>query len=133
MKRNFKSLKSEIWCIGNDRNFLFIYNPDKTMMLDSTRIRHTVVFKLKHPDGSKEAEAFMNAAIKLATIAGVEKFEYLKQFSKKNNFDYGISMEFADSGLYESYNNHPDHVAFINDYWLKAVEDFLEIDYRLEG
>jgi hypothetical protein len=40
-------------------------------------------------------------------------------------------MEFATQALYNTYNNHPDHVAFIHDRWLKEVEDFLEIDYEV--
>jgi Stress responsive A/B Barrel Domain len=102
------------------------------MTQNTTRIRHTVVFKLKHPHGSQEAKDFMTAAKKLAGIQGVEKFEYLRQISKKNKFEYGISMEFANQVLYDKYSNHPEHVAFVQTYWVKEVEDFLEIDYQLE-
>ena len=38
-------------------------------------------------------------------------------------------MEFADQAAYEAYNQHPDHVRFVQDRWLNEVEDFLEIDY----
>jgi hypothetical protein len=51
---------------------------------NTTRIRHTVTFKLKHPEGSPEEQDFLNAAKKLAKIPGIEKFECLKQISKKN-------------------------------------------------
>lgn len=93
-------------------------------------IRHTVVFKLKSSKNSLEEQNFLNAAKKLANIPGVQNFESLKQTSKKNNFDYGLSMEFASQKLYDEYSNHPDHVQFIQDYWLKYVADFLEIDYE---
>lgn len=95
-------------------------------------IRHTVVFKLKHPAGSAEEKTFMDAIKKLDDIPGVENFELLKQISKKNNYDYGLSMEFANQEAYDRYNNHPDHVAFVQNIWMKEVEDFLEIDYALE-
>jgi hypothetical protein len=39
-------------------------------------------------------------------------------------------MEFASNELYEQYSNHPDHLKFVQEYWLKEVEDFLEIDYE---
>ncbi len=42
---------------------------------NSSRIRHSVIFKLKHPKGSAEERDFFNAAKKLAAIPGVEKFE----------------------------------------------------------
>jgi len=96
---------------------------------NSTRIHHSVFFKLKHDAGSKSEHKFLAAAKNLATIPGVEKFECLKQINKKNVFEFGLSMEFANQQFYGSYNNHPDHVAFVQEHWLKEVEDFLEIDY----
>jgi hypothetical protein len=94
-----------------------------------TRIHHGVFFKLKYPEGSESEHEFLEAAKHLATIPGVEKFECLQQISKKNRFEFGLSMEFANQQLYDSYNNHPKHVGFIQERWLKEVEDFLEIDY----
>ena len=94
-------------------------------------IRHTVVFQLKHERGSAKENAFLNAAKKLAVIPGVEKFECLKQISKKNKFAFGLSMEFADQQAYDRYINHPDHAAFVQTRWLNEVEDFMEIDYKV--
>lgn len=96
----------------------------------SFMIRHTVVFKLKYPKDSPEEKLFINAAMKLASIPGVQRFECLRQTSRKNNFDYGLSMEFNTPEAYEEYNKHPDHVAFVQVFWIKGVEDFLEIDYE---
>lgn len=59
-------------------------------------IRHTVVFSLKHAAGSAEEQAFLEAALILKAIPGVEKFERLRQTSPKADFDFGFSMEFAD-------------------------------------
>jgi hypothetical protein len=96
-----------------------------------TRIRHTVVFKLKHPKDSAEEQVFLAAAKKLSSIPGVENFESLKQVSKKNKFEFGLSMEFANQKTYDHYNNHPEHVAFVQQIWLNEVEDFMEIDYEI--
>jgi Stress responsive A/B Barrel Domain len=93
-------------------------------------IRHTVAFKLKHSKGSPEEKDFLNAAVKLSSIPGVQHFECLRQTSPKNNFDYGISMEFNTIKAYLEYNQHPDHVAFVTTFWLRDVLDFLEIDYE---
>ncbi len=93
-------------------------------------IRHTVVFKLKPLKDSSALKYFFDAVSKLASIPGVENFECLKQTSKKNDFEFGISMEFANKQLYDEYNIHPLHVAFIREYWLKYVDRFLEIDYE---
>ena len=93
-------------------------------------IRHTVVFRLKHAKGSPEEKAFLAAAKALAKIPGVEKFEQLRQVSRKNDYTFGFSMEFGNQALYDGYNDHPDHVAFVRDLWMKEVEAFLEIDYE---
>lgn len=92
-------------------------------------ITHSVIFKLKHAKGSPEASAFLQAAAALDQIPGVKNFVSLQQVSPKNKFEYGLSMEFANQQEYDVYNNHPDHTAFIQQYWIPSVEDFLEIDY----
>ena len=94
-------------------------------------IRHSVIFKLKHPLGSKEEALFLERAKQLSHIPGIQKFECLKQVNPKNKFDFGLSMEFENDALYQQYNSHPDHVYFVKQYWLNEVEDFLEIDFRL--
>jgi hypothetical protein len=93
------------------------------------RIRHTVTFTLVHPQGSADERAFLDAAEHLATIPGVEAFELLAEVSPKNGYRFGISMEFADRAAYERYNEHPDHVRFVQERWLSEVSDFLELDY----
>lgn len=93
------------------------------------RIRHTVVFTLIHPVGSDRESDFLEAAERLADIPGVEAFELLAEISPKNNYRFGISMEFPDRVAYEQYNAHPDHVRFVQERWLTEVTDFLEIDY----
>jgi hypothetical protein len=92
-------------------------------------IRHTVVFRLKHKPNSKEEVDFLAEARKLAAIPGVENFESLRQVGRKNDYTFGLSMEFADQAAYDGYNVHPDHVRFVKQRWLKEVDGFLEIDY----
>ena len=92
-------------------------------------IRHTVSFTLKHPVGSDAELAFLEAALVLAAIPGVEQFEHLRQVSAKSDFAFGFSMEFADQAAYDAYNAHPDHVAFVRDRWVPEVERFQELDY----
>ena len=96
-------------------------------------IRHTVVFRLKHAEGSAAVADFLNSAKGLAHIPGVQKFEQLRQVSAKNPYRFGFSMEFADQAAYSSYNDHPDHVAFVRDRWIPEVAEFMEIDYVALG
>jgi len=93
-------------------------------------IRHTVAFKLIHPKNSQEEKVFLDTISKLSAIPGVENFQLLRQTSKKNSFDYGLSMEFATAKAYDGYNQHPDHVEFVKTFWMTQVSDFLELDYE---
>lgn len=93
-------------------------------------IRHTVAFKLKFPKGSSEEHEFLNASEKLATIPVVHNFETFRETSKKNDFDYFFYMEFESEKDYDAYNVHSDHVEFVEKYWVKYVDKFIEIDYE---
>jgi hypothetical protein len=92
-------------------------------------IRHTVVFRLKWRADSPEEQAFFRAAQNLAALPNVQRFETLRQISRKNNFSFGFSMEFRDEAAYESYTNHPVHQAFLCEQWTPHVAEFMEIDY----
>jgi hypothetical protein len=95
----------------------------------ANRVRHTVAFTLVHEDGSAEERDFLEAVEHLATIPGVESFELLAEVSPKNGYRFGISMEFADRSAYDRYNEHPDHIRFVQERWLAEVSEFLELDY----
>ncbi len=97
--------------------------------ISSHMIRHSVILKFKQNITDAGKQAFFDATFQLAKIDGVHKFEVLNQTSSKNNFEYGISMEFDSQKEYDFYSNHPEHQSFIQDIWLKYVDDFLEIDY----
>lgn len=95
----------------------------------ANRVRHTVAFTLVHQEGSAEERDFLDAAERLADIPGVEAFELLAEVSPKNGYRFGISMEFADGAAYDRYNEHPDHIRFVQQRWVSEVSEFLEIDY----
>ena len=102
--------------------------------MQTGRIRHTVAFSLHHEPGSQEAEAFLAEGSRLlAAIPSVRDFECLRQVSPKNGFEYGFSMEFDDQDGYTAYNEHPDHVAFVEQRWVPEVSDFLEADFVAYG
>ena len=107
-----------------------LHNIKEVDNIKNYMIKHSVIFKLSHPQGSAQEKIFFNAAHELASINGVEKFECLRQTSKNNHYDFGISMEFANEELYRQYNSHPLHVKFIEEYWLTSVTEFMEIDYE---
>lgn len=93
-------------------------------------IRHTVIFRLKHPLGSEAESDFLQTGQQLSGIPTVRNFESLRQISKKNDYDFGFSMEFDSSEDYHLYNEHPFHVEFVETRWIPEVIDFMEIDYE---
>jgi hypothetical protein len=97
-------------------------------LLTNGRIRHSVVFTLTHAEGSAEEADFLDALVRLETIPGVEAFELMREVSPKNDYRFGLTMEFADPSAYGAYNEHPQHVAFVSERWDAEVTAFLEID-----
>lgn len=97
--------------------------------MDHERIRHTVAFALVHPEGSAGERDFLDAVEGLANVPGVEEFELLSEVSPKNGYRFGMSMEFADRAAYARYNEHPDHIRFVEERWRSEVSEFLELDY----
>jgi Stress responsive A/B Barrel Domain len=97
-------------------------------------IRHTVVFRLRHPPGSAaEADFLRTARERLTPIPGVEHFEVLRQTGAQSEFRFSLSMEFADGDAYRAYNEHPDHTGFVRERWIPEVEEFLELDFEPYG
>jgi len=96
--------------------------------LTNGRIRHAVVFTLTHQEDSAEEADFLDAIARLEAIPGVEAFELMREVSPKNDYRFGLTMEFSDPTAYSTYNEHPDHVAFVQTRWDAEVSDFLEID-----
>lgn len=97
-------------------------------MLANGRVRHSVVFTPTHAEGSDEEADLLAAIGRLAAIPGVEAFELMREVSPKNEYRYGLTIEFADESAYQAYYEHPEHVAFVEHRWDGEVAAFLEID-----
>ncbi len=95
------------------------------------QITHSVFFTLHHPENSPQEAAFLEESFQiLSTIPGVEQFEVLKETSPKNPYRFGFTMKFKDQKTYNAYSNHPDHNKYVQERWLKEVENFQEIDHK---
>lgn len=108
--------------------------PTSDPTLGNTQIQHGVIFTLKHTRGSAEAKQFLGDGRRILTgIPVVQHFQVFDQVSKKNDYQYGFTMVFDSMEDYQAYNEHPDHVAFVEERWMKEVEKFLEIDFEVYG
>jgi hypothetical protein len=54
--------------------------------LRNGRVRHSVVFRLAHAEGSAAQADFLAAIAGLGAIAGFEDFELLREVSPKNDY-----------------------------------------------
>ena len=93
--------------------------PKKSGLLGQTQIQHGV----KHEKGSAAANKFLEDGRRILTgIPVVQDFQVFSQVSPKNEFDYGFTMVFDSMDDYQTYNDHPDHVSFVEDRWMKEVD-----------
>ena len=92
-------------------------------------IKHSVFFKLKVKGNALSEADFLSEAMKLATIPKVNNYEIVKEVSPKNEFQYGLYMEFDSEADYQFYCEHELHVNFVENIWIPNVEQFQEIDY----
>ncbi len=91
---------------------------------------HSVFFTLSYPKDSVEEKLFFEAVNTLIAIPGILNFQCVKQTSKKNDFDYGIIMEFNTQEEYDYYASHPLHSDFVQHHWIPSVEKFMELDFE---
>ncbi len=106
--------------------------PKKSGLLGETQIQHGVIFSLIHDQGSAAANKFLEDGYRILTgIPVVQDFQVFNQVSSKNEYDYGFTMVFDSMDDYQAYNDHPDHVSFVEERWMKEVEQFLEIDFEV--
>lgn len=104
----------------------------KECSLKEGEVQHMVIFNLPYPKDSVDALKFLaDGTDILAGIPVVQNFQAFMQVSKKNDYQYGFSMVFANQEDYTTYNNHPNHVSFVQNRWMKEVTEFLEIDFAL--
>ena len=87
--------------------------------------------KLKHKSGSDAEKAFLDECVKLESLPSVLNYKIVRETSPKNDFTFGLVMNFKTQEDYDSYNNHPDHVYFVENVWIPNVATFQEIDYDL--
>ncbi len=99
--------------------------------LQAGEVLHTVIFDLKHPAGSPEAELFITDGRRILTaIPGVLDFQACRQCSPKNDYQYGFLMRFRNQADFDAYTAHPDHTKFVAERWDVEVARFQESDFR---
>jgi len=92
-------------------------------------IQHTVFFELRHTPGSSDEARFFASAEALAELPDVHHFRRVEEISPKNPYRHGLLMTFETPAAYARYNEHPAHLAFVEEFWIPNVTRFIEIDF----
>ena len=96
------------------------------------RIHHIVSFRLKYEKDSPDAQKFIEESKSvLGKIPNVASYEVGYEVSPKNSFDYMFYFIFENEDDYQSYNNHADHIKYVEQRWLNEVAEFAECDFYL--
>ena len=99
--------------------------------MSTKKLKHMVIFCLKHSTGSPEEKKFLKDIEKtLASIPVVKNFETVRQVSAKNDYEFGIYMEFDSEQDFQKYETHPIHIDFVENRWRKEVKRRLVIDFE---
>lgn len=99
--------------------------------LKQGEILHTVIFDLKYPVGSAEAEKFLTDGYNILTkVPGVYDFQVFRQCSPKNDYQYGFYMRFKNKVEFDAYTANPDHGKFVAERWDTEVTRFQESDFQ---
>jgi hypothetical protein len=99
--------------------------------LKAGEVLHTVIFDLKYPVGSTEANTFLTDGYDILTkVPGVSDFQVFRQCSPKNDYQYGFYMRFKNQADFDAYTAHPDHTRFVTERWDTEVVRFQESDFQ---
>ena len=83
-----------------------IGSPDNTLVHEG-QITRTVLFSLKYPIGSPEANKVLQYAQEnLTQIPGVADFQILKQVEQSSGYQYRMTVLLPDSASYALYKRH---------------------------
>lgn len=97
-------------------------------------ITHVVVFWTDKPHGENQAKLLAGARELLPQIPGVQEFRsgvpvLSARGAVDDSFAVAIAMSFADQATADSYQNHPLHVRFVEEYFKPHSRRFVVYDF----
>jgi len=97
-------------------------------------ITHVVVFWTDKPHGETQARLLAGARELLPQIPGVQEFRSgvavpSPRGAVDDSFAVAISMTFADQNTADTYQNHPLHVRFVEEYFKPNSRRFVVYDF----
>ena len=97
-------------------------------------ITHVVVFWTDKPHGEAQARLLAGAQELLPQIPGVQEFRSgvavpSPRGAVDDSFSVAISMSFADQATADSYQSHPLHMRFVEEYFKPNSRRFVVYDF----
>ena len=68
----------------------------------------------------------------LLAIPGVEAVSFGIALSADEHFQWYVRIRFRDEQALQTYETHPNHISFAEQYWAPLLADHQVRDYRLE-
>ncbi|MAG29503.1 MAG: stress protein [Deltaproteobacteria bacterium] len=96
-------------------------------------IRHVALFRLKDdaPQGARHSLEEGLAAI-AQTIPQIAAYSYGADLGMRDgNFDFGVVADFENAEAFQSYVEHPDHRAFVEQRLSPVVDERVSIQFTL--
>lgn len=68
----------------------------------------------------------------LLAIPGVEEGSFGIALSTDEHYQWYVRIRFRDEEALETFNTHPNHISFAEQYWAPLLADHSGRDYRLQ-
>ncbi len=94
-------------------------------------IRHILIFNFKNEISEKDQQNFLEQMKTLEAISGISNFGIAKQIHAKTKFKHVLTMDFDSDESYQIYVKDPINRAFVNNFWLAMVDDYMVIDNEI--
>lgn len=97
-------------------------------------ITHVVVFWTDKPQDTNRDRLIQAANDLLGRIPGAQNFRVGAPVASNrgvvdDSFCFAISMDFPDQAAADTYQQHPEHIRFVNEFVKPLVKRFVVYDY----
>jgi fructose-bisphosphate aldolase class II len=93
-------------------------------------VEHIIFYNADGLDQEDVAAMMQSGRRKLASIPGVREVFAGEAVKRDGGYRYCWRIRFASEAVIDSYREHPEHVAFANNYFRPFANDRISIDFQ---
>lgn len=96
-------------------------------------IRHVALFRLREDAPPGTQQALEDGLFLLAqTIESISAYHYGPDLGlRQGNFDFAVVADFEDETAFQSYADHPAHVAFLKEQVAPAITERAALQFEI--